>query len=138
MLIVTAAVDDEDTARPQDTKRLAEKCCYVREISVVTVIEMVEDLIADDTVVEPVSSRQFDGAPLVNLHLGIIGESLTSDLHHARIELNAMQCLAAIRLWQLTKGDLPNDLDEIVRAAGMTGVPIDHFNNQPLKLTFDD
>ena len=57
MLIVTTAVDDEDTARLQDTEGLAEKCRYVREISIVADIEMVEDLITNDTVVEAVRRR---------------------------------------------------------------------------------
>lgn len=74
-----------------NTVRLAEKSRHVGEIGVVAVIEMVEDLIANDSVVEPVSTRQFGGTALLNVHLGIIGEAISGDLRHARVELNAMQ-----------------------------------------------
>lgn len=49
--------------------------------------------------------------------------------------LRGTQCLIALRRWQLEHGKLPHDLDTLVKAAGMPGVPIDPFSGQPLRMT---
>jgi hypothetical protein len=49
--------------------------------------------------------------------------------------LRGTQCLIALRRWQLEHEELPQDLDTLVKAAGMPGVPIDPFSDQPLRMT---
>jgi hypothetical protein len=44
------------------------------------------------------------------------------------------QCLVALRRWQLQHADAPPDLKTLVKAAGMSGVPIDPFSGQPLRM----
>ena len=48
--------------------------------------------------------------------------------------LAGSRCLIALRLWQLEGKALPADLDSVVRAAGMKGVPTDPYSNAPLKM----
>ncbi|OHB66210.1 MAG: hypothetical protein A2V70_12275 [Planctomycetes bacterium RBG_13_63_9] len=49
--------------------------------------------------------------------------------------LRGTQCLIALRRWQLEHEELPKDLDTLVKAAGMPGVPIDPFSDRPLLMT---
>ena len=49
--------------------------------------------------------------------------------------LRGTQCLIALRRWQLEHEELPQDLDTLVKAAGMPGVPIDPYSDQPLRMT---
>jgi hypothetical protein len=49
--------------------------------------------------------------------------------------LRGTQCLIALRRWQLEHTELPPDLDTLVKAAGMSGVPIDPYSDQPLRMT---
>jgi hypothetical protein len=49
--------------------------------------------------------------------------------------LRGTQCLVALRRWQLEHSQPPKDLDTVVKAAGMPGVPIDPYCDQPLRMT---
>ena len=49
--------------------------------------------------------------------------------------LRGTQCLVALRRWQLEHRQPPKDLDTVVKAAGMSGVPIDPYCDQPLRMT---
>jgi hypothetical protein len=53
----------------------------------------------------------------------------------AQTRLRGMECLVALRRWQLKHRELPKDLETLVRAAGMIGVPIDPYSDQPLRMT---
>ena len=48
--------------------------------------------------------------------------------------LRGTQCLVALRRWQLEHRELPRDLHGVVKAAGMPGVPIDPYSDQPLRI----
>jgi hypothetical protein len=49
--------------------------------------------------------------------------------------LRGTRCLVALRRWQLEHADAaPPDLATLVKAAGMPGVPLDPYSNQPLRL----
>lgn len=45
------------------------------------------------------------------------------------------RCLAAIRHWEMGHSSPPSDLLTLVKAAGMSDVPIDPYSGQPLKMT---
>jgi hypothetical protein len=49
--------------------------------------------------------------------------------------LRGTRCLVALRRWQLEHAELPQDLDTLVKAAGMPRVPIDLYSDQPLRMT---
>jgi hypothetical protein len=49
--------------------------------------------------------------------------------------LRGAQCLIALRRWQLDHQEPPNDLETLVKAVGMKGVPIDPYSDQPLLMT---
>jgi hypothetical protein len=49
--------------------------------------------------------------------------------------LRGTQCLISLRRWHLDHEDLPKDLDTLVKDAGMPGMPIDPFSDQPLRMT---
>jgi hypothetical protein len=48
--------------------------------------------------------------------------------------LRGTQCLVALRRGQLEHEESPQDLDTLVKAAGMPAVPIDPYSNQPLRM----
>ena len=52
--------------------------------------------------------------------------------------MRGTQCLVALRRWQLEHADPPKDLETIVKAAGMPGVPIDPYSGQPLRMAVLD
>ncbi|MBN1908454.1 MAG: hypothetical protein JW818_01830 [Pirellulales bacterium] len=58
----------------------------------------------------------------------------------ARIDatLGGTRCLVALKRWELDKGTPLPDLKTVVRAAGMDGVPIDPYSQQPLRMTTID
>jgi hypothetical protein len=45
-----------------------------------------------------------------------------------------VECLVALRRWQLEHDQPPRDLETLVRAAGMPAVPADPFSDQPLHM----
>jgi hypothetical protein len=49
--------------------------------------------------------------------------------------LRGTQCLVALRRWQLENDQPPTDLQTVVKAAGMAGVPMDPYCDQPLRMT---
>ena len=49
--------------------------------------------------------------------------------------LRGTLCLVALRRWQLDHREPPKDLDTLVKAAGVKGVPIDPYCDQPLRTT---
>ena len=49
--------------------------------------------------------------------------------------LRGTQCLIALRRWQLDHDGTPPDLETIVKAAGMQGVPPDPYTGRPLQMT---
>jgi hypothetical protein len=49
--------------------------------------------------------------------------------------LRGAQCLVALRRWQLQHRKLPDDLETLVKAVGMSDVPIDPYSGQPLRMT---
>jgi hypothetical protein len=52
--------------------------------------------------------------------------------------LRGAQCLVVLRRWQLDHREPPKDLETLVKAAGMKGVPIDPYSDQPLRMTLLD
>ena len=55
-------------------------------------------------------------------------------LRHQTV-LYGAQCLIALRRWQFDHQEPPKDLETLVKAAGMKGVPIDPYSDQPLHMT---
>ena len=49
--------------------------------------------------------------------------------------LRGTQCLVALGRWQLENDQPPEDLQTVVKAAGMTGVPMDPYCDQPMRMT---
>ena len=47
---------------------------------------------------------------------------------------SAILSLAALRYWYATRSDAPADLASVCRAAGLSGVPQDHYGNAPLRM----
>jgi hypothetical protein len=52
--------------------------------------------------------------------------------------LRAMECLVAIRRWQLSHRELPRDLASVVRGARLKHVPADPYDGRPLRLVVLD
>ncbi len=52
--------------------------------------------------------------------------------------LRAMECLVALRRWQISHRGLPKDLASVVKAVGLKIVPLDPYDGQPMKLTVID
>jgi hypothetical protein len=48
--------------------------------------------------------------------------------------LRGTQCLVALRRWQLEQRQPPKDLQAVAKAAGMSGVPIDPYSDQPMRM----
>lgn len=48
--------------------------------------------------------------------------------------LRGTQCLVALRRWQLEHAAPPPDIETLVKAAGMPGVPLDPYSDQPLRM----
>ena len=44
----------------------------------------------------------------------------------------------ALRLWKSRSKELPNNLEAVVKAAGMPHVPIDPYSGQPLRMAIID
>ncbi len=63
---------------------------------------------------------------------------LMSAILREEATLRGTQCLVALRRWQLQHAELPQDLDTLVKDAGMPGVPIDPYSDQPLRMTVID
>ena len=53
----------------------------------------------------------------------------------AEATLRGTQCLVALRRWQLEHEESPQDLETLVKNAGMPGVPLDPYCDQPLRMT---
>ncbi len=65
---------------------------------------------------------------------GLAQGPLMNAILRAEAILRGTQCLVALRRWQLQHEELPKDLDTLVKAAGMPGVPIDPYCDQPLRM----
>jgi len=48
--------------------------------------------------------------------------------------LRGTQCLVALARWQLEHADAPRDLETVIKAAGLSSVPIDPWSGQPLRM----
>ncbi len=64
-------------------------------------------------------------------------------LARAEADVRGLECLAAVRRWQITHrgavgGSLPRDLAAACREAGLKAVPIDPFSGQPMKFVVLD
>jgi hypothetical protein len=66
---------------------------------------------------------------------GSAHQALINAILRAETTSRGTQCLVALRRWQLQHEELPKDLDTLVKAAGMSGVPIDPYSDQPLRMT---
>lgn len=55
-------------------------------------------------------------------------------IRRSKAQLRGTQCLVALRRWQLEHAETPPNLETIVRAAGMPGVPLDPYSDQPLRM----
>ena len=55
-------------------------------------------------------------------------------IRRGEARLRGTQCLVALRRWQLEHADAPSNLETLVKAAGMPGVPMDPFSDQPLRM----
>ncbi len=58
----------------------------------------------------------------------------------ARAELapRAAECLVALKLWKMHSTKPPTDLEAVVKAAGLPGVPIDPYSGKPLRMAIID
>ena len=56
----------------------------------------------------------------------------------AEATLRGTQCLIALRRWQLEHDGPPPDLETIVKAAGMQGIPADPYTGRPIQMTMID
>jgi hypothetical protein len=88
-------------------------------------------------------SGTYDIAPLreplreTTLAVFLVGsaqEAFMIAILRAEATLRGTQCLVALRRWQLEHEELPKDIDTLVKAAGMPGVPIGPFSDQPLRM----
>ena len=52
--------------------------------------------------------------------------------------LRAMECLVALRRWQISHRGLPKDLASVVKGVGLKTVPLDPYDGLPMKLTVID
>ncbi len=52
--------------------------------------------------------------------------------------LRAMECLVALKRWQISHRGLPKDLASVVKGVGLKTVPLDPYDGQPMKLTVID
>jgi hypothetical protein len=55
----------------------------------------------------------------------------------SKARLRGTQCLVALRRWQLEHTDEAPDLETLVKAAGMTSIPIDPYSGKPLRMGSD-
>jgi SLA1 Homology Domain 1 (SHD1) protein len=55
-------------------------------------------------------------------------------IRRSKARLRGTQCLVALRRWQLEHAEPPPDLETVVKAAGMPGVPLDTYSDQPLRM----
>jgi hypothetical protein len=60
--------------------------------------------------------------------------ALVGSIQRATADLRGVQCLAALKRWQLEHADPPADLAAVVKAANMPGVPIDPFSGEPFRM----
>jgi hypothetical protein len=61
--------------------------------------------------------------------------TITSFVLRAEATIRSAQCLVALRRWKLEHAQPPKDIETLVKAAGMTSVPIDPWSGEPLRLT---
>jgi len=77
--------------------------------------------------------------PLLETNVAVFFEPDLGPCVHAFLRdetsLRGTQCLVALRRWQLEHREPPKDLETLVKAAGMKGVPIDPYSDQPLRMT---
>jgi hypothetical protein len=83
---------------------------------------------SDPTIVEPLRDT------MVAVFLEPVFAPIEACLR-CQATLRGTQCLVALRRWQLEHRQPPKDLDTVVKAAGMSGVPIDPYCDQPLRMT---
>jgi len=83
---------------------------------------------ADQAIVEPL--RETKVAVWLEPEFIVIQAYLRS-----QAALHCTECLIALRRWQLSHRELPPDLDALIKAAGMTAVPVDPYSDQPMRMT---
>jgi len=55
-------------------------------------------------------------------------------IRRSKARLRGTQCLIALRRWQLEHAEAPPDIETLVKAASMPGVPMDPYSDQPLRM----
>jgi hypothetical protein len=64
-----------------------------------------------------------------------VESSVMEAIRRSDARMRGTQCLVALRRWQLEHaGETPPDLATVVKAAGMPGVPMDAYSDQPLRM----
>jgi hypothetical protein len=60
--------------------------------------------------------------------------AVLGSIQRATANIRGVQCLAALKRWQLEHADAPADLSAVVKAANMPDVPLDPYSGKPLRL----
>jgi hypothetical protein len=80
------------------------------------------------------SSSPVEFARLLRFDAAIVIEALA----RAEANLHGLECLAAVRRFQITHKTLPRNLSAACREAGLKAVPTDPYSGQPLKFAVQD
>ena len=66
--------------------------------------------------------------------LGGAKTSFWQTVQKNKANLRGTQCLVALKRWQLEHAEPPPDIETLVKAAGMPGVPTDPYSGEPYRL----
>ncbi len=65
-------------------------------------------------------------------------EAVARSFARTTASLRAMECLLALRRWQISHRGLPKDLSSVAKGAALKTVPIDPYDGKPMKLAVVD
>jgi hypothetical protein len=65
-------------------------------------------------------------------------EAVARSFARTTASLRAMECLLALRRWQMSHRGLPKDLSSVARGAALKTVPLDPYDGKPMKLAVVD
>ena len=60
--------------------------------------------------------------------------AVLESIRRSKARFRGTQCLVALRWWQLEHAEAPPNLETVVKAVGMSGVPLDTYSDQPLRM----